>query len=109
MLATRTLCEVVIADCAYLSALSNYVWKAGPRSTENVLGALLSCDYSHSHKDCGSHSVLVPRLLPSIPSLAVRTAKDGKLDEPWGTRLVISFSAYELCCTHVPLAARALS
>ena len=34
-------------------------------------------------------SSLVPRLPPSFPSLALRTANDGKLDEDWGTRLVI--------------------
>ena len=41
-------------------------------------------------------SCLVPRLLPSFPSLVLRTANDGKLDGAWGTKLVISDSAYEL-------------
>ena len=45
----------------------------------------------------------------SFPSLALCTANDGKLDGTWGTRLVISDSAYELSCAHLPRAARALS
>ena len=40
-------------------------------------------------------SSLVPRLPPSFPY-------DGKLDGDWGTWLVISDSAYELSCAHLP-------
>ena len=39
-------------------------------------------------------SSLVPRLPPSLPSLAVCTANDGKLDGAWETRLVLSDSAH---------------
>ena len=53
-------------------------------------------------------SGLIPRL-PNFPSLAVHTANDGKLDGAWGMRLVISDSAYEVRCTHMPQAAWALS
>ena len=52
---------------------------------------------------------LVPRLLSSVPSLAVCTANDGKLDGAWGTRRVISDSVYELSYIHVPQAAWASS
>ena len=45
---------------------------------------------------------LVPRLFPSFPTLAVRTANDGKLDGAWGTRLVIQIPRVNLaartCC-----------
>ena len=49
----------------------------------------------------------VPRLFSSVPSLAVRTANDGKLDVAWGMRRVISDSMYlyKLSCVHVPQAA----
>ena len=43
------------------------------------------------------------------PSLAGRTANDGKLDVAWGTKVVISDSTYELSCAHLLQAARALS
>ena len=52
-------------------------------------------------------SSLVARLPPRFPSMAVCTANDGKLDSARGTRLVISRSAYELSCVHLPQAARA--